>query len=143
MTSSANKADAQALLKKANLRQTLPRLAILQALIKATGPITQEQIAETLSDSAPNKVTIYRTLECFIERGIVHKAFMKDRTAFFELGHNCSEKQCHPHFTCTKCHQTHCLTNVKMPMAKIADKGFNIQHQKVELDGLCPKCSKD
>ena len=43
--------------------------------------------------SAPNKVTIYRVLECLVRKGIVHKAYMKDRAAFYELGDNCSKTQ--------------------------------------------------
>ena len=138
MTSPGKKKTAD-LLKKANLRQTLPRLAVLSALIEADVPITQQQIAESLSDSAPDKVTIYRVLECLIEKGIVHKAFMKERTAFFELGHNCSKTQCHPHFTCTSCKKTVCMKNAKMPLAEINEQGFKIKHQTVELEGLCPK----
>ena len=142
MTHLPKTAGTDEMLKKAGLRKTLPRVEILKVLINAKEPVTQQQISQVLSDYSPNKVTVYRTLECFLENGIVHKAFVKDRTAYFELGHNCSEKQCHPHFTCKNCHRTHCLTNVKMPMAKIEEAGFSIEHQKVELDGLCPKCSK-
>lgn len=132
---------AKALLKKASLRQTAPRQAVLQALICADNPITQERITDFLSDEAPNKVTIYRVLECLIEKGIVHNAFTKDRTAFFELAHNCGKVQCHPHFTCNNCQRTICMTNVTMPIAEIAEKGFSLLHQKVELEGICPQCS--
>ena len=140
MTSPCKKTTAQ-LLKRANLRQTHPRLAILGILIEADVPITHHQIAENLSDSAPNKVTIYRVLECLMKKGIIHKAFMKDRTAFFELANNCSKTQCHPHFTCTNCHKTVCIKNAKIPLAEINEQGFKITHQKVELEGLCPDCN--
>ena len=140
MTSPGKNKTAE-LLKKANLRKTNQRLAVLGALIETDVPITQQQIAESLADSAPDKVTIYRVLECLMEKGIVHKAFMKDRTAFFELGHNCSKTQCHPHFTCTSCQKTVCIKNTKMPLAEINEQGFKIKHQKVELEGLCPKCN--
>jgi len=140
MTSSGKKKTAE-LLKKANLRQTHPRLAILGILIEADVPITHHQIAESLSDSAPDKVTIYRVLECLMEKGVVHKAFMKERTAFFELANNCSKTQCHPHFTCTNCRKTVCIKNAKIPLAEINEQGFKITHQKVELEGLCPECN--
>lgn len=129
------------LLKNSNLRRTHPRMAILGVLIEADAPVTHQQIADALSDSAPDKVTIYRVLECLMEKGIVHKAFMKERTAFFELGHNCSKTQCHPHFTCTSCQKTVCIKNAKIPLAEISEQGFKIKHQKVELEGLCPDCN--
>jgi len=129
------------LLKKASLRRTQPRLAVLGVLIDTDAPITHQQIADSLADSAPDKVTIYRVLECLMKKGIVHKAFMKERTAFFELAHNCSKTQCHPHFTCTSCRKTLCMKNAKMPLAEINEQGFTIKHQKVELEGLCPECN--
>ena len=141
MTSPGKKKTAE-LLKKANLRQTQPRLEVLKVLLTADTPITRQQIADTLSESAPDKVTIYRVLECFMKKGIVHKAFTKERTAFFELAHNCSKTQCHPHFTCTKCGKTICIKNAKIPLAEINEKGFIIKHQKVELEGLCPECNE-
>ena len=140
MTSPGKKRNSE-ILKNANLRQTHARLAVLDALMEADAPITRQQIADTLSDSAPDKVTIYRVLECLMEKGIVHKAFMKERTAFFELAHNCSKTQCHPHFTCTSCRKTVCMKNAKMPLAEINEQGFTIKHQKVELEGLCPECN--
>ena len=139
MSSDTNK-KAEDILKKASLRKTAPRVAVLEVLINSAAAITQEHITERLSDSAPNKVTIYRVLECLMEKDIVHKAYMKDRTAFYELGHNCSNNQCHPHFTCTSCRKTICMKNVRLPMAKIPDPGFDITHQKVELRGTCPDC---
>ncbi|MCF7954282.1 MAG: transcriptional repressor [Phycisphaerae bacterium] len=138
---SPDKKNTAKLLKKANLRQTHPRRAVLRVLIDADAPITHQQITDKLSDSPPDKVTIYRVLDCLMENGIVHRAFMKDRTAFFELAHNCSKTQCHPHFTCTNCKKTICIKNAKIPLAEINEKGFKINHQKVELEGLCPECN--
>ena len=129
------------MLRRAKLRKTGPRTQILAALMDAKAPLTQEQIAETIGADAPNRVTIYRTLEIFVAADIVHKAFLQDRTWHFELAHNCTAGQCHPHFSCTNCGQTHCMTNVAVPMAKGRD-GYVIHHQRVQLEGLCPACSK-
>jgi Fur family ferric uptake transcriptional regulator len=88
-----------------------------------------------------NKVTIYRTLESLVKVGLVHRAFMQERAWHFELADHCSETQCHPHFTCSSCGTTHCLTEFSVPMAPSSYKGFIIQHQQVRLEGLCPACS--
>ena len=129
------------ILKKAKIRLTAPRLSILKVLLSADAPLTQENIAEKLGKDSPDKVTIYRTLETFIEANVVHKAFLKHRTWHYELAHHCSEHQCHPHFTCTKCGQTHCLTQINVPLAPKTYKGFLIQHQQVRFDGICPTCA--
>jgi len=135
------KERALELLGSAGLRRTGPRLAVLGALLAARKPQTADQIAAKLSPPAADRVTVYRTLETFLEAGLVHKAFLDERTWHFELAHNCTESQCHPHFTCTNCGDTSCLTDISLPMAKSAGKGFIIHRQRVQLEGLCPKCS--
>jgi Fe2+ or Zn2+ uptake regulation protein len=69
----------------------------------------------------------------------VHKAFLQNRTWHFELAENCT--QCHPHFTCTNCGDTHCLTEITLPMAKSPHRGFVIDRQRVQLEGVCPECN--
>lgn len=129
-------------LSTAGLRKTKPRMAILSALFKAGRPVTQEKIAEELFPNAPNKVTIYRTLDALVEANVVHKAYLQEKTWHFEMAGNCTESQCHPHFTCTNCGSMFCLTQLSMPMARSPHKGFLFTHQQVRLAGLCPQCSK-
>ena len=135
------KQKAEDLLGSVNLRRTRPRVAILNVLFGAKKPMTQEEIASKLGSDRPNRVTIYRTLETLVEADLVHKAFTRERAWHFELADNCTESQCHPHFTCTKCSDTHCLPEISMPMPRSPYKGFNISHLRVQLDGLCPKCN--
>ena len=138
---SRTKQKASDLLRAARLRRTGPRVAILSALLGAGRPLTQDRIAARLGSAAPNKVTIYRVLESLLGVGLVHKAFLQERTWHFEAAGRCTESQCHPHFTCTNCGNTHCLTEVSLPMAK-NPPGFVIGHQRVQLEGLCPDCSE-
>jgi len=133
--------EARRLLSSAGLRRTGPRLAVLGVLLDAGKPVTHEQITAKLAETAPNKVTIYRVLESFIEAGFVHKAFLRERTWHFELADRCTASQCHPHFTCTNCEATYCFTDAALPMAK-SPRGFTILHQRVQIEGLCPNCSE-
>jgi len=127
------------MLDSAGLRRTGPRLAILSVLLDAGKPVTHEQITARLSEAAPNKVTIYRVLESFVEADIVHMAFLRERARHFELADRCTASQCHPHFTCTSCEATYCFTGAALPMTK-SPRGFTIFHQRVQLEGLCPDC---
>ena len=129
------------MLREAKLRCTRGRVAILEILSAAKRPLTREQITSELGKSGLNKVTIYRALERFVKVGLVHKAFLQARTWHFELADNCTKSQCHPHFTCTDCGTTHCLTEVSLPMAKSPHKGFVVDRQRVQLEGLCPECN--
>lgn len=130
---------AAEMLKSANLRQTNPRRAIIEVMLAAKAPLTREQIAEQIGADAPNKTTIYRTLSNLVEKNIVHQAYLEDRTWHYELAHNCGEHACHPHFTCSQCSQTHCLTAVTAPLVKLP-KDYTLQRQQIHIDGICPDC---
>lgn len=138
---SKNDKKCEKVLSDAGLRRTKPRMAILTILFRAVKPLTQQQIAEQITKDAPDKVTIYRTLETLVESNIVHKAYLQNRAWHFELAHNCTRKQCHPHFTCDECGGTFCLTQLDIPMARSPHKGFLFTHQQVRLQGLCPACA--
>ena len=133
--------QAKQMLKAAKLYCTKCRVAVVTVLLKSRSPKTCQQIAKCLSNMRFNKVSIYRTLASLLEVGLVHRAFMQERAWYFELAKDCSESQCHPHFTCTNCGDTHCLTEMALPMAKSPHNGFVIRRQQVRLEGLCPKCA--
>ena len=133
--------QSRTMLKAAELYRTKVRIAILKVLMKADEPLSQDQIARRLGKKHFDKVTIYRTLESLLKVGLVHKAFIEKRAWHFELADNCTESQCHPHFTCTSCGSTHCLTEISLPMAKSPRKGFIIHRQQVRLEGFCPACT--
>ncbi len=137
------KKRARKMLKTNGLYCTKARIAILKVLLETPRPVRQDEIADSSTDRTLNKVTIYRTLESLVEAGLVHRAFMQERAWHFELAHHCTEKQCHPHFTCLVCGVTHCLPEVSVPMAKSPFKGFIFNHQQVRLEGFCPDCSQD
>ena len=135
-----NKNKAVEMLKECGLRITAPRTAVLAALLDASSPLTQEQIAESIGPDGPNKTTIYRTLLSLTEQNLIHKAFIKDRVWHFELAHHCGRHQCHPHFTCVKCNQTRCLTGIHPPLIKDLPAGYQVIRQQVRLEGLCDRC---
>lgn len=128
------------LLQSRKLRQTRPRLQILSVLLKATEPITQDQIAEHLGSETPNKTTIYRTLILLGYHDLVHEVFVRGRAAYYELAHHCGEIRCHPHFTCERCHRTTCMTDSETPMVSDLPAGYVICRQQVRLEGICPDC---
>lgn len=132
---------AREILKSVKLYCTRGRIDILTVLLEAGKPLSQDQIAHRSEKKHFDKVTIYRTLESLLAVGLVHKAFIDKRAWHFELSHNCTENQCHPHFTCTSCGDTHCLMEISLPMAKSPHKGFVIHRQQVRLEGLCPACA--
>ncbi|MFA5423986.1 MAG: Fur family transcriptional regulator [Phycisphaerae bacterium] len=136
-----NPENLEQLLSRCGLRKTRQRLGVLKVLADAAGPLTAEEIGRVLRRAKPDKVTIYRTLESFVEVGLVHRAYLQDRTSHYELSHNCSQRQCHPHFTCTSCGATRCMIDTKVEMVRGIGRGFVIHRQQVRLEGLCPDCA--
>jgi len=136
------KSKIESSLRNAKLRRTRARAAILKVLIAAKEPLNQVQIAKKIGKPKPNKVTIYRTLKNLIDAGVVHQAFLRERTWHFELAENCTDTQCHPHFTCIGCGRIHCLIGINVPMVTAEHKGFVINRQQVRLEGLCPNCNQ-
>ena len=129
------------MLQTAGLYRTRCRTGIVRVLLDAQSPLSQDEIADRLGEGRFNKVSIYRTLASLAEAGLVHRAFVDERAGHFELSDRCGERQCHPHFTCVSCGDTHCLTEASIPLARNIGKGFVIQRQQVRLEGLCPGCS--
>jgi Fur family ferric uptake transcriptional regulator len=129
------------ILSSASLSRTRTRTRILAELLKNRRPLTQKQITLNLGENSPDKVTIYRTLEKFSEKGIVHKAYVGKRQWHYELSLDRTEKQCHPHFTCSECGRTFCLKGSFLPLVKGLKKGFVVHRQQVRVEGLCSSCS--
>jgi Fur family ferric uptake transcriptional regulator len=133
--------QAKMLLKTAGFNITKAQIFIIQELLKAKGPLSRKELVQKLGKNCPDKITVYRIMEKFCMENLVHKAFLKGRAWKYELAHNCSEKQCHPHFTCVNCGETFCLTNLSLPLIKGLKKGFVFHRQQVRVDGLCSSCS--
>jgi len=133
---------AEKVLREAGLYSTRARVAILNVLLDAGGPLDKNEIVRRLGTSGPDEVTVYRTLERLCEKGLVHKVFLGGRACRFELAHNCGHIQCHPHFTCRSCGVTRCVTGVTVPLVEGLQKGYRIMRQQVRLEGICAQCSK-
>jgi len=133
--------EAEKLLSSAELRITSPRTAILACLLDADRPISHQDISKKLGTKAPDKVTIYRALQSFVDAGFVHRSYLHKRTWHFEMACNCRPRQCHPHFICINCGRVHCMVQAALPVVKSPNKGFFITRQQIQLEGLCPDCN--
>jgi Fur family ferric uptake transcriptional regulator len=129
------------LLKATKLKRTRPRRMILEILLAANRPQTADEIVSAMGKVCPNRVTVYRTLESMVSGGLVHRAFVEERSQHYELADRCTEHQCHPHFVCSDCGRTSCLHDVSVPMATSTPAGFVIHRQQIKLEGLCPECA--
>jgi Fur family ferric uptake transcriptional regulator len=142
MTEPDSNARTCQILRSAKLYHTRCRAAILRVLTAAQRPLSQTEVAQRLGRNRLGKVTIYRTLETFINAGLVHKVFLQERAWHYEMAGQCTASQCHPHFLCTHCARTYCLPEASVPMAAMTPAGFVVHRQQVQLEGLCPACGQ-
>ena len=141
----ADPPDAAELLRGAALRRTPVRLGVLEVLAGAGGPLGVPQIIERLPDHT-DAVTVYRTLNTFTRKKLVHRVHGEDRTWRYALSGSPlkSPAHQHPHFVCDECGTVECLEQSQIPATfvrslKVAD-GYDVHYPEVTLHGVCPRC---
>jgi Fur family ferric uptake transcriptional regulator len=90
-----------------------------------------------------DRVTVYRTLQTFLEKGIIHTIPTVDNSVLYALcKDNCSEGHHHDnhvHFICSECGKTICLPEITIPQVKLPG-GFLPHEYQMVVTGLCAAC---
>lgn len=122
------------------------RLGVLTVLAAAEQPLGVQQVLEKLPEHT-DTVTVYRTLNTFTSKRVVHRVRGEDRTWRYALGSAETQKQtshAHPHFVCDTCGTVECLEGSQIPTSlirslKVADQ-YEVRYPEVVLHGVCPRC---
>jgi Fur family ferric uptake transcriptional regulator len=134
--------DIRSILKKNNLSITDGRKQILTLFLKSPGALAHADI-EKDTDAAFDRVTVYRTLQTFVDKGIIHHIPTTDNSILYALCKNdCEEGHHHDnhvHFICEICNKTICLDGVTIPEVKLP-KGFKPKHTEMVVNGICDDC---
>jgi Fur family transcriptional regulator, ferric uptake regulator len=132
--------QATAILKQYGLKKTAGRLALLSILLKANKPLSHKDICMALNDLYYDSVSVYRSLESFIEAGFVHRVEDESRTWLFALC-TCGESgHCHPHFFCRSCGRCECLKNYRIPLISDLNDNYVVEEQRYYIRGICRDC---
>ena len=130
------------LLESHGLKKTSPRMDILNVFMKKHMAITHNDIEEALGKDF-DRVTIYRTLNAFEEKGLVHKIMPSSGEAKYALcSSDCQDGEhhdTHAHFNCNNCGSIYCLNEVQIPVIKLP-KGFQFTSYTFIAEGTCNKC---
>ncbi len=133
---------SEELLKEHNLRVTSIRKEIVEYLIHQKTAVSHAELEAVLSDQF-DRVTIYRTLNSFDERGIVHKVIDNNGVTRFAL---CSHNNCkhehkdnHVHFRCSVCDKLECLYEQHIPEIALP-KSYSKQKSYLLIEGVCANC---
>lgn len=134
-------AELQNLLRRAGLRATTARVAVLQRLRTAKTPLSHAELADELTPVGLDKATVFRNLSDLTEAGLVVRTELGDHVWRFEIGDKeHSETGMHPHFVCVTCGSVTCLGGVKLPPA-LSLRGKQIGSvTEILLRGRCKSC---
>jgi Fur family ferric uptake transcriptional regulator len=135
--------EIKEILKRNNLSVTDSREKILGLFLKQEGALTHGDIEKKAGEKF-DRVTVYRTLQAFVDKGIIHAIPTADNSIRYALCRdNCSEghhRDHHIHFVCNQCHNTYCLDDVVTPDIKLP-KGYVSSQIEVVVEGICKTCS--
>lgn len=130
------------ILRNNGLSITEGRKKILDLFLATDGALAHADI-EKNTDAAYDRVTVYRTLQTFVEKGIIHQIPTTDNSVLYALcKHNCAEGHHHDnhvHFICDVCEKTICLDDVTVPSVKLPE-GFEPIHAAMIVSGVCIDC---
>ncbi len=134
---------AESILQNHQLRVTQSRKAVLDSFLNNTHALSQPDLERLLTQSC-DRVTIYRILDSFLNKGILHKVPDNEGKQKYALCHQCDDHHHHDehlHFKCTECGQTECLDEIPMPAVSLP-KGYQINEWNLLIQGICSACSR-
>ena len=131
-------------LSRHGISRTKFRIDLLDLFSTIGGSLSIEDILKYFNNSI-NKVTVYRSLESFENKGLIHKVPDSNNLKRYSL---CKEDECsvishnhsHGHFICYSCNQTYCVEDVKLPDFTSL-KGFFVKESKLIFEGYCKGCT--
>jgi Fur family ferric uptake transcriptional regulator len=132
------------LLRRNSLSVTESRKKILNLFLNVQGALAHGDIERKAGEKF-DRVTVYRTLQTFVEKGIIHTIPTTDNSVRYALcKDNCTEGHHHDdhvHFICLQCGATLCLEDVEVPEIKMR-KGFSVNEIEVVVKGICLDCQQ-
>lgn len=135
--------QVQSILKGHGLSVTGVRRRILEVFLRSEEGLSHGDVEFNAGDQL-DRVTVYRTLQSFLEKGIVHAIPSADSAARYALckddckeGHHHDD---HVHFICTACGKATCLNDMQVPDIRLP-KGYRAVQTSLVVNGKCPNCA--
>ena len=129
-------------LRHNQLSVTGSRKKILELFLVNNGALAHGDIEKKTGEKF-DRVTVYRTLQTFLEKGIIHTIPTTDNSIRYALcNETCTEGHHHDnhvHFVCNVCGVTTCLAEVTIPEVKLP-RGFKPVEAQMVVTGLCKEC---
>jgi Fur family transcriptional regulator, ferric uptake regulator len=129
-------------LRSKKLRVTPFRVAVLEVFSRHKNAVDIDQIEKSLKEF--DRITLYRTVRTFIEKGLIHEIVMPGDIKKLALckdecsGAGQEHHHQHLHFKCDICEEVYCLELVHFPEIKYPK--FKIIHLEIQGSGVCQSC---
>jgi Fur family ferric uptake transcriptional regulator len=130
------------ILRRKNLSVTDSRKKILTLFFDSHDALAHGDIEKKAGEKF-DRVTVYRTLQTFVEKGIIHTIPTSDNSVLYALCKDCAEGHHHDdhvHFVCSNCNKTICLDDVVSPKIDLP-QGFVAENVQVVINGTCNECN--
>lgn len=131
------------LLRRSHLSVTDSRKKILSLFLQSSDALSHGDIERKAGEKF-DRVTVYRTLQAFVEKGIIHTIPTADNSVLYALCKDCKEGHHHDdhvHFVCDNCGTTICLDDVVTPRIDLP-AGYTARSVQVVINGVCKNCSQ-
>lgn len=142
MKSLTHHCDANLALHKARLYNTSQRRAVLDLLIFSNTPLSVNEILDKIGvQQKINKVTVYRILTAFKQKGIVREIETPRGILYYEI--SCEHKPVHPHFNCKFCGMLTCMNPMSPRQIRNLIAGaehHSVEYVNVNITGTCKQC---
>lgn len=128
-------------LRNYHVRPTKTRKAILNIFLDADFALSHADIENKMTCDC-DRVTIYRTLDTFLEKGLIHKVADGSGIIRYALGNNYTPQphdDNHVHFKCVKCNRVYCLPSVDVPALELPP-GYDLYSFSIIAEGICENC---
>jgi Fur family transcriptional regulator, ferric uptake regulator len=130
------------ILRRRHLSVTDSRRKILSLFLNTADALTHGDI-ESKAGEKFDRVTVYRTLQTFVDKGIIHTIPTADNSVRYALCKDCEEGHHHDdhvHFICSQCNRTICLDDIVSPHMEVPD-GYKVENVQVLINGICKDCN--
>ena len=138
------KIDAADILRTHELKNTKQRIRVLEEIALDSAAVSQPELEKKLGKEI-DRVTLYRILNTYEDKGIVHRVIDMNGTANYAIcSPSCTADHHHDehvHFNCTNCLKIYCL-NVDVPSVKMP-AGYTASSLHFTTYGICEKCNSD
>ena len=131
-------------LREAGLRATAARIAVLDALMDASGPSSHGELVEVLDGAAGDPATVFRNLTALTEAELAVRIDLGDRVwRFAAKRSSATEGHEHPHFLCSECGVVECMPELELRMRPGQNVPRSVRNldAEVQLKGLCDDCA--